>query len=238
MIIADDICFDQVYRPDSNPRTRPADTVRAREFERLDQFGRQASRSNGQIQRQRRDSPNISVIQYESYAFDLSTYGGVDTGGQSQLEVPTLELINPSPDNPIYISKPKRLTAELHARLTGWLHALAVGMLVLAYLGDPVSHRQGHTMIAFVCCVVAVGTRALSIIFEGAARESDFAIFMLWALPLTAIAASALLLAMDRKALPEDFAIRIETIGRRASEWVIGFLPGRRVASRNQGGVA
>lgn len=175
---------------------------------------------NGQIQRKNAGSNNVSTIRYDSYAFDLSTYGGSTVAELSQMELPTSELINPSPDSTLYKAAPGRIRAELHTRLTGWLHALAVGMLVLVYLGDPISHRQGQTLVVFACCSVAIGTKGLAVVAEGAARDSTLAIAALWVLPLIVIALSIALLIADKKALPDNVSASAERFGRKALVWI------------------
>ena len=181
---------------------------------------------NGQIQRQRRDATNVSTIRFESYAFDLSTYGSTaKNSGQSQMEVPTRQLFSPDLTNKLYRSAPERFRAELHIRMTGWLYPIAIAFIVLVFLGDPVSHRQGQQLVVTVCCINAVGLKALAVIAEGAARNSDLAIAALWLLPATAIGISVLLLALDRKAMPDSARRSAERLLRSFMERIQGFLP-------------
>jgi lipopolysaccharide export system permease protein len=189
---------------------------------------------NGQIQRQNAGSNNVSTIRYDSYAFDLSSYGNSAATEFGQMELSTAELLSPSPDSVLYQSAPGRYRAELHTRLTGWLHALAVGFLVLVYLGDPISNRQGQNFVIFACCTVAIGTKALGVVAEGAARESIAAIGAMWALPLTAIGLSILLLIADRKALPDNVSTSAERFGRAIVAWIRRKLPTLAVFMRDE----
>ncbi|MDA8870568.1 LptF/LptG family permease [Rhizobiaceae bacterium] len=174
--------------------------------------------NDGQVQSQSGRSQNLSTVDFDSYAFDLSTYGSARSEAQSQLEVPTLELMYPNAESSLYRHRPARFTAELNARLTGWLHALAVGMIVLAYLGDPLSHRQGQTLVVILCCTVAIGLRAIGVVAEGAARSSFAAIVIMWAMPISAIVVSAILIAFDLKAVPDGFVRWAEAFGGKVMD--------------------
>ncbi len=181
---------------------------------------------NGQIQRQPRTSDQVSTIKFESYAFDLTTYGSSNkNSAQSQMEVPTAQLFRPDPTNPLFRHAPERYRAELHIRMSGWLYPIAIAFVVLVFLGDPVSHRQGQQLVITVCCVNAIGMKALAVVAEGAARDTDIAIAALWLLPLSAIAISVTLLATDRKALPDSVRRSVETGLRAGFARVQGLLP-------------
>ncbi len=181
---------------------------------------------NGQIQRQPRTSAQVSTIRFESYAFDLSTYGSTNkNSGQSQMEVPTAQLFQPDPQNALFRHAPERYRAELHIRMSGWLYPVAMAFVVLVFLGDPVSHRQGQQLVVTLCCINAIGMKALAVVAEGAARDSDLAIAALWLLPLSAIAISVTLLATDRKALPDSARRSAEAALRAGFARVQSLLP-------------
>ena len=96
---------------------------------------------DGQIHRMSNGDNNLSIIKFNSYAFNLSSFtGGNNVKGRSQFEVPTTELLFPNPDDPLYKTWPGRFRAELHTRLTGGLYPLMVGLLILAFLGNPNYH--------------------------------------------------------------------------------------------------
>lgn len=181
---------------------------------------------NGQIQRQPRSSEQVSIIRFESYAFDLSTYGSDKAeSGFSQMEVPTAQLFKPDPDDKLFQHAPERYRAEMHIRMSGWLYPIAFAFTILVFLGDPVSHRQGQQLVVTVCCINAVGMKALAVVAEGAARDSNVAIAALWLLPLTAIAISVVLLACDKKALPDSVRRSTEASLRAAFRRMQQFLP-------------
>lgn len=168
---------------------------------------------DGQIQRLTLETGDLSVIKFNSYAFNLSTFSGGSSGkAMSQMEVPTLELLNPSPDSRLYQIAPGRYRAELHTRLTGGLYPLMVGLLILAYLGNPSSHRQGQGVVTTAACTVILCIRGATIVAEGGLRKDPNMIFVVWGLPLTAIVVAVFLLATDRSAFPPDLLSKTETV--------------------------
>ena len=168
---------------------------------------------DGQIQRLTVASGDLSVINFNSYAFNLSSFsGGSSSKAMSQMEVPTMELLNPSKDSQLYKIAPGRYRAELHTRLTGGLYPLMVGLLLLAYLGNPSSHRQGQGVVITAACMVILCIRGATIVGEGALRKDPGMVFVVWGLPLLAIAVATFLLATDRSAFPPDLLSKTETV--------------------------
>ena len=165
----------------------------------------------GQIQRLTNETNSLSVIKFNSYAFNLSSFSGGKTArGRSQMEVSTIDLFFPDPNDPLYKQKPGRFRAELHTRLTGGLHPLMVGLIILAYLGNPSSHRQGQGLIVTTACLLIVATRGVTIVAEGALRNDPSMIFMVWGIPLFLILVTSFLLATDRSAFPPNLLSKTE----------------------------
>ncbi len=165
----------------------------------------------GQIQRLTTETNSLSVIKFNSYAFNLSSFSGGKTArGRSQMEVSTLDLIYPSPNDALYKTKPGRFRAELHTRLTGGLHPLMVGLIILAYLGNPSSHRQGQGLIVATACLLIVAVRGITIVAEGALRTDPNMLFVVWGIPIALIALSIFLLATDRSAFPPNLLSKTE----------------------------
>ena len=165
----------------------------------------------GQIQRLTAETNSLSVIKFNSYAFNLSSFsGGKTSRGRSQMEVSTFDLFFPNANDPLYKEKPGRFRAELHTRLTGGLHPLMVGLIILAYLGNPSSHRQGQGLIVVTACLLIVATRGVTIVAEGALRKDPSMIFVVWGIPIFLILAASFLLATDRSAFPPNLLTKTE----------------------------
>ena len=165
----------------------------------------------GQIQRLTNATGNLSLIDFNSYAFNLSSFSGGSSGKSfSQMEIPTMGLLFPDKNEPFYKYAPGRYRAELHTRLTGGLYPLMVGLLLLAYLGNPSSHRQGQTLVIFTACGVIVGLRGITLVAEGAMRSDASMVFVVWGVPLITMAVAIFLLMTDRSAFPPDLLSKTE----------------------------
>ena len=136
---------------------------------------------DGQIQRLTNKTNALSVIKFNSYAFNLSSFSGGKTArGRSQMEVSTYDLLFPSPEDPLYKLRPGRFRAELHTRLTGGLHPLMVGLIILAFLGNPTSHRQGQGLIITTACTRHFGHSRGSRLWPKERLETARICFMLF----------------------------------------------------------
>jgi lipopolysaccharide export system permease protein len=102
---------------------------------------------NGTIQRRPRGNGDISIVRFQSYAFDLSSL--IPDAGEpvyKASERPTWALIDdPAPD--AFSQRfPERIAAELHNRFTQPLYAIAFGLIVFAFLGQARTTRQDRGM--------------------------------------------------------------------------------------------
>lgn len=183
--------------------------------------------SDGQIQRLPKNSDNISVVKFASYAFNLSTFsGGKSRGAYSQMEIPTSELFTPNPEEPLYKNKPGRYRAELHLRLTGGLYPLATVLIIVAALGFPQSHRQGQSQTATLAALAIIGLRVAGVGFEDAARTSDTAVLMLWVIPLVGIILPSVYLLSGRSLkLSSKAALRLENANENIRALVKKYMP-------------
>jgi lipopolysaccharide export system permease protein len=149
---------------------------------------------NGTIQRENKRDGSISLVEFQSYAFDLSqlTTAG-STASYSPTERPTSELVNPDPNDPLYKRYPERFRSELHDRLSAPLYALVFALVPLAFLGHARTSRQGRGAAITGTVLVAVGVRALAFVVAGMAATSPVWLPYLYALPLIAVALSLLI---------------------------------------------
>ena len=93
--------------------------------------------SNGTIQQRSKVDQSISMIEFSSYAFDLSSFtstGAVPT--LKPMERPTAYLLNPDPDDPYFREFPGKFRAELHDRLTAPLYCFLFALVPLLFLGQ------------------------------------------------------------------------------------------------------
>jgi lipopolysaccharide export system permease protein len=116
---------------------------------------------DGTIQRRARRTGSISIVRFQSYAFDLSNMipsGSVATYKAS--ERPTLSLLSPDPADAYAAENRDRFRAEFHDRLSQPLYPLAFGLIVFAMIGQPKTTRQNRSVATVAAVVVAMLVRA------------------------------------------------------------------------------
>lgn len=173
----------------------------------------------GQIQRRSNSDGLLSIVKFNSYAFNLSDFsGGKQSKNFSQMEIDTMDLIFPDRESALYKRDQGRFLAELHTRLTGGFYPFMVGLVLLTFVGNPNSNRQGQFIVVTTACIVVFILRGLSIYGEGALRNTPMMVYLVWSVPLLSIAVSTFLLATDRSAFPPELLNKVETQLNRISQ--------------------
>lgn len=155
--------------------------------------------NDGEVHRKAPDG-NVSVVRFDSYSFDLSTFS--QSRGQPWLTALDRDLpflLNPDPNDPGVQQNPGEYRSMLHKRLTNWIFPLVFALISLAISGDARSHREGrlHPMASAL-------TTALIIYWLGnysvKLAEKD-AIYtpLIYALPLVSGGIAAFTLVTGRK---------------------------------------
>lgn len=161
----------------------------------------------GEVQRRDVSDNTVSIIKFDSYAFDLSQF---TSAGDSMViyakDRPLSYLLNPDPNDPILQTRPLRYKAELHRRLTEWLYPIVFAMIALALAGDSRSHREARISASFS----AIST-ALLVYWAGyfssdrADRDQTFMVIM-YLVPLGVILITGFTLATGRRiGLPDKW---------------------------------
>ncbi len=179
---------------------------------------------NGQIQRQSEGAENLSIIRFNSYAFNLSSFSSGKTGGlNSPVELSTAALISPDTTSPLYKRTPGRFRSELHTRFISGLYPIMVCMIVLAFLGAPSSHRQGHLVIVTAASTTIIVLRGISIVLENGMASNPNLIYIAWAIPIVAILSAILLIFNDKNIISQSMHTKIEAVFRTSLERVKTF---------------
>ena len=173
--------------------------------------------SNGTIQQRNKIDQSISMIEFSSYAFDLSTFsaGGAEPVLKAN-ERPTWYLLNPDPDDPYFRKFPGKFRAELHDRLTAPLYCFLFAIIPMLFLGQAASTRQSRTASIASAVVLTTFVRAIPVFL--ASETSLIAVVTMYLAPigLTAFFA-ALILAGVQFRPPERIVAIAETLFARAS---------------------
>lgn len=166
---------------------------------------------NGEVQRRSVSDGTVSIIKFNSYAFDLSqfTSAGDDFVIYAK-DRPLAYLLKPDPSDPILQTRPLRYKAELHRRLTEWLYPIVFAMIALAFAGDSRSHREARISASFS----AIGT-ALLVYWAGyfsadRADKDETYMVMMYLVPIGVMLATGYVLGTGRRVgLPDKWTDRI-----------------------------
>ncbi len=100
---------------------------------------------NGTIQRRPKQQGDISIVRFQSYAFDLSNL--IPEAGEPVFkasERTTANLMSPGRSDAYALKNPDKLNQELHERFSQPLYCIAFGLIVFAFLGKARTTRQGR----------------------------------------------------------------------------------------------
>ncbi|MBN8997808.1 MAG: LptF/LptG family permease, partial [Rhizobiales bacterium] len=148
---------------------------------------------DGTIQQRSVEKDSMSVIQFKSYAFDLSTFtsaGSLPTLKPAERSTPY--LLSPDPNDPEYQKRPGAFPAELHDRLSNPLYTLFFAILPVLALGQAQTTRHGRGVVILGTVLVATGMRVAGLILAGVSATTPMLIPALYALPLFGIAITLL----------------------------------------------
>lgn len=144
---------------------------------------------NGTIQQRAVAKGSMSIIQFESYAFDLSNFGAAgNLPTLKPAERDTAYLLSPDPNDPEFQKRPGSFPAELHDRLSSPLYTLLFALLPVMALGQAQTTRQGRGVVILATVLVATGLRVAGLILAGLAATETWLVPMLYILPIGCMA--------------------------------------------------
>lgn len=139
--------------------------------------------TNGTIQQRNAADQSISMIEFSSYAFDLSSFSaGGDTPVIKPNERPTTYLFNPDPNDPFVLESPGKLRAELNDRFTTPLYCFIFVLVPMMFLGQATSARQSRSANIAAAVLLATVIRAVPIFLP--AETSLIAAIAQYAIPI------------------------------------------------------
>lgn len=173
--------------------------------------------SNGTIQQRSKIDHSISMIEFSSYAFDLSTFSAGSASPTMQPnQRPTGYLFNPDPDDPYFREFPARFHAELHDRLTAPLYCFLFAIIPLLFLGQAGSARQSRTASIASAVVLTTMVRAIPVFLP--VETSLLAVLAMYVVPIGLIVLfAALILVGVQFRPPERIVAFVEMLYARAS---------------------
>lgn len=123
--------------------------------------------SEGVIHRQPPDG-EISIIAFDTYAFDLSEFSGSDSEVVyvKVTERTTAELFEMSEEAGLEQRARERIQKELHTRFATPLYAPAFCLIALAALARPVSTRTSRGVLFLIVGAAAIAARGAGLMLE------------------------------------------------------------------------
>jgi lipopolysaccharide export system permease protein len=139
--------------------------------------------ANGTIQQRSKIDQSISLIEFSSYAFDLSSFSSTGTVPVLKpLERPTTYLLHPDPEDTYFQQFPAKFRAELNDRITSPLYCFVFALIPLLFLGQAESTRQSRGANIGAAAFLAVAIRIVPIFLP---TETSFvAQILVYAIPI------------------------------------------------------
>lgn len=189
---------------------------------------------DGTIQRRTRRTGSISIVRFQSYAFDLSSMvpsGTVATYKASERS--TAELLSPAPGDVYAAENRSRLVAEFHDRLSQPLYPLVFGLIVFLFVGQPKTTRQNRTLAIGAALMLALMLRAAGFGVLTVVSGLPAAWPLLYALPLAGIALAGWSIVSGRR---PRWVLALAQAGETLHERVEALIA--RFQNRQHGGVS
>lgn len=186
--------------------------------------------TNGTIQQRDKTEGSISIIQFSSYAFDLSSFASTTETRRKRTarEQSVAYLLNPDPDDAYRRENPDRFRIEIHRRISLPLYGLALAVLPLLFLGQAESNRQNRTPSIVAAVLFTLGVEIVGITLPGLAQKSTVAFVAMYALPLGAALIGSILVLRGVQFRPPD--VLVNAIGALFSR-LAGSMRRRRPAA-------
>lgn len=155
---------------------------------------------DGTIQRRMTQTQALSIIAFQSYAFDLTQLAPTEIkANYKPTERSLFELLSPDTTQTRWIG---RFRAELHDRLVQPLFPIAFVLLVFVMLGDPRTYRQGRSLGIGLALVGCISLRMISFSAINVTAKSASGALLVYAPPILVIICCLALVAADRRLAP------------------------------------
>lgn len=155
---------------------------------------------------------NVSIIRYQSYAFDLAEFAPATSTITYLPKDRTLGfLLNPDPADPVFQQKPASFAAELHRRLTDWTYPLVFALIGLAVAGDSRSFRESRIHPLITTMLIALFIRWEGFIAGNAAGDNLAFVPTMYAVPLISMLVCIWVIATNKRLeLPTRWTDRMQ----------------------------
>lgn len=185
---------------------------------------------NGQLHRKTTADSAVSVIQFQTYAFDLASLRPASEGDWIRTsERNTAELLFPDPNDPDFQAKPDSYAKELAQRLSDWLYPIAMALWALVMASHPRTNRQGPGIAMTLGLIGALFLKALGFVSVSLVDRDPRLVFVVYLVPLLSIGFSIALLRLGvnitQMTLFERLGDLVRGIGRAIGQAVPVLAP-------------
>ena len=136
-----------------------------------------------------------TIIEFDSYMLDLAT---VKSKGKIEGPKPharyVSELLNPDPNDGVYLANPGSFRAELHERFASVLYPFLFIAIVVASLGQARTNRQSRNQAQISAFGLSAFLKITGIAATNLVASNQWAIALVYGLPVGGIAVSLLAL--------------------------------------------
>ena len=160
--------------------------------------------TNGHIHRGEPDNEqgDVQIVKFDEYIFDISSFGPKTQFQEVKPRARYMgDLLNPDLEDPYYQKRIGKFRAELHNRLATPLYPFAYALIAIMFLGGAHTVRQGRFGSVLGAFSFSVGTRVGGLIAMNLSALHAWAVALVYAVPLGAIAFA--LLAIDGRLIPK-----------------------------------
>jgi lipopolysaccharide export system permease protein len=166
---------------------------------------------------------DVSVIRFNSYAFDLSAFSAAASEVVLFPKDRTLGfLLNPDPKDALYAKVPQQFRAELHRRLTEWSYPLVFALIALAVAGDARSHREARIHPMVTALTIALVVRWLGFFVANEAQTTPLFSVAVYGVPIVFSLISAwFIYTLRTMELPISWAEGVTTFVRKIGDRLI-----------------
>ncbi|MCG6857700.1 MAG: LPS export ABC transporter permease LptF [Salaquimonas sp.] len=176
---------------------------------------------NGEIQQRTADSTNLTIIKYDSYIFDLSTFTRkIKLSNLRPKERTTPELFNPDPDDPYFKERPGLYRSQIHERFSEMLWPFAYVLVMLAFIGQARSSRQNYGSAIGAGMLLVTILRGTAFSAVAATKGDESIVWLVYALPLIGIVGGSWFLVTNKPVgLPRVVQERVDASGALIKRW-------------------
>ena len=171
----------------------------------------------GQIVRRSVGQPT-SIIEFDSYVLDLSTISEAGRGEGPKPHARYLsELLNPDLNDPYYKANAGTYRAELHQRFVDLLYPFVFIAIVVGFLGQARTTRNGRSGSQITAFCLAAGLKLGAIAAQSLFAAQAWAIVLVYGLPALGLAVVA----------PSLWAPNLANQVRRSFDPVVDLISGQ-----------